>query len=150
MKKLICFFLGIIVAMLISCSLSSTKKILGTWKCDSYEITNMDELIAKVTDQLPDSNRESEKKSMKEEMLKDFSKMKDLTMTFKDDKTYERLSNDGLSIGTWSVSEDGKSLTVKRDSSEVEDKLMILELTDMRLVVTLEIEGQKSKTVFVK
>lgn len=151
MKKLFYFVVAIAVAVIVSCSGGPGKQIVGTWKCDGVEVTNMEEVINQYLAQVPDSLKEAQKKAMEEGMKQNFDKMKGaLSMTFKDDKTFESAMEGKTDKGTWAISEDGKTLTTKQGEPGKEDKLNIDELTANKLVVSGDMGGSKMKMTFVK
>lgn len=150
MKKLFYFVMAIAVAVVVSCSGGPGKQIIGTWKCDNVEITNLDEVINQMLAQVPDSLKETQKKAMEDGMKQQQEAMKALTMTFKDDKTFETAMEGKTDKGTWAISEDGKTLTTKQGEPGKEDKLTIDELVAAKLVVSGDMGGTKMKMTFVK
>lgn len=151
MKKLFYFVMAVAVAIVVSCAGGPGKKLVGTWKCDGVEIANLDEVINQYLASVPDSMKEAQKKVMEEQMKLGWDKMKGaLSMTFKEDKSYESSMEGKTDKGTWALSEDGKSLTVKQEGAQKEDKLAIEELTDNKLVISGDQGGAKTKMVFIK
>ena len=151
MKKLFYFVVAIAVAVVVSCSGGPGKNIVGTWKCDNVEVSNLDEVINQMLAQVPDSMKEAQKAAMESGMKESFDKMKGaLTMTFKDDKTFESAMEGKTDKGTWAISEDGKTLTTTQGEPGKEDKLNIDELTANKLVVSGDMGGTKMKMSFVK
>lgn len=151
MKKLFYFSIVACIAFLVACSGGPAKKIIGTWKCENIEIENLDEAIDKMVAQMPDSLKESTKVQMKEQMKANMDQMKGaLTMTFKEDKSFESAMQGKTDKGTWEISEDGKMLSAKMEGKQGEDKFNIVEFTDAKFVISMEQEGTKTKMTFVK
>ncbi|MBI5218158.1 MAG: DUF4923 family protein [Bacteroidia bacterium] len=151
MKKLFYFVCVLSVALLIACAGGPDKNIIGTWKCDGVEISNLDEVINQTLATVPDSLKEAAKKQAEESYKQSFEKMKGvLTMTFKEDKSYESTFDNKTDKGTWAISEDGKTLTTKMESAGKEEKLNLDELTDNKLVISGDHAGSKMKMSFTK
>lgn len=151
MKKLFYFVMAVAVAIVVSCSGGPSKKLVATWKCDGVEITNLAEVIQQALATVPDSLKEAQKQAMEDGMKQGFEKMKGaLTMTFKDDKTFESAMDGKTDKGTWVLSEDGKTLTTKQGDAGKEDKLNVDELSDSKLIVSGDQGGTKMKMTFIK
>ena len=68
------------------------------------------------------------------------------TITFKEDNTYQVNFGDDVENGTWSVSSDGKTLTITETDGDGEvyvDNLTITSLTSSMLVLTLPTETEE-------
>jgi len=150
MKKLFYFVCVFSVALLISCSSNPSKKIIGTWKCNNAEFENLEETINKALASVPDSLKEIQKKYMTDNIKNMTEEMKHVSMNFKEDKTFESIDDGKSDKGTWSISEDGKTLTTKGDGEGKEAKLNIEELSSSKLVLSIEDEGSKIKLSFQK
>lgn len=150
MKKLFYFVIALSVAVVVACSGGAGKKIVGTWKCENIEVANFDEAINKALAQVPDSMKEATKKQYETAMKANLDEMKSsLTMNFKEDKTFESAIKGKTDKGTYTLSEDGKTLSTKMDGKNVEDKFVVEQL-DAKFVISMEQEGIKTKMTFVK
>lgn len=63
------------------------------------------------------------------------------TINFKDDNTYHMVSPDGNEDGTWSMSEDGNTLTVKFEQET--DNLTVVSLSSSALTLKLPSETEE-------
>lgn len=78
--------------------------------------------------------------AMKEEYKSNFESMKNVTIEYKEDKTYEMVAEGNTEKGTWILSEDGKTLTSKTEGAEGEgDSVTIVELTAEKMIVSSEV-----------
>ncbi|HBX52706.1 MAG: hypothetical protein A2275_00135 [Bacteroidetes bacterium RIFOXYA12_FULL_35_11] len=148
MKKLAYFIVALSIAVIVSCSSGPDKKIVGSWKIDNVEMSNLEEAVNQALAAFPDSMKEAQKEAMMEGMKQGVEAMKGSTMNFKEDKTFESTFQGKTEAGTWAISEDGKILTTKQ--GEKEDKLNVDELTDAKLVVSMDQGGSQIKMTLVK
>ena len=94
--------------------------------------------------------------ALPEEKQKDFSDeqkkaMKGMSMEFKADGTYEMAMNgEAKEKGTWTLSEDGKTITTKEEGKDKEVVANIKEMTADKMVIEMK-EGDKTESfVMVK
>jgi hypothetical protein len=76
----------------------------------------------------------------------DYGDVEASTITFNEDNTYQVNFGDGVENGTWSVSSDGKTLTITEvndDGEDYVDNLTITSLTSSMLVLTLPTETEE-------
>ena len=91
---------------------------------------------------------EEQQKSISEEQKK---VMKGMSMEFKADGTYEMAMNgEAKEKGTWTMSEDGKTVTTKEEGKDKEVVANIKEMTADKMVIEMK-EGDKTESfVMVK
>jgi hypothetical protein len=103
-------------------------------KKNAQAIATLEETKKQIEAQKAQFNAET----LKADILKGYNDMVgNMTFTYNEDKTCESKSFDMVEKGTWSVAEDGKSITIiSEDKSEM--KLMIEELTANKMIMTNE------------
>jgi len=133
MKKLnyiIAFFA--IFAIISGCSNDPSKTIVGSWKLTEI----------KTTEQIADDQKEMYNKMMDE--IKATS-----SFVFKEDNTIETKFAEQVSKGTWEVSKDGKTLTIKDEKGNT-SKATIKELTSTKFSFEEEKNGVVTTLVLEK
>ena len=68
MRKLAYFIVALSIAVIVACSAGPDKKIIGTWKIDNVEMSNLEEAVNQALATLPDSLKEAQKQAMMEGM----------------------------------------------------------------------------------
>lgn len=120
----------------------SKKLIVGTWNLDEVDLSTM-------LEGLPDDEKEMYEAffPMMEEALLS------MKMTFAKDGKYtltaSMMGEDQMELGTWSLSEDGKTLTTKSSDGQ-ENKMTVKELSAKKMVVNSDLDGLSIKMIFVK
>ncbi|WP_299464683.1 lipocalin family protein [uncultured Microscilla sp.] len=91
---------------------------------------------------------EEDQKKISEEQKK---AMKGMSMEFKADGTYEMaLNGEAKEKGTWTMSEDGKTITTKEEGKDKEVIANLKEMTAEKMVIEMK-DGEKTETfVMVK
>jgi len=116
-------------------------------KKEKVQIDALTESIKQLEGQKAQVNPET----VKADMMKNYNDLiGNTTFSFNEDKTYESKSFDMVEKGTWSISEDGKTITtVAEDASET--SMMVDELTANKMVVSSEMPAgdMTVKTKFV-
>jgi hypothetical protein len=94
--------------------------------------------------QMDEANKQKEEltiEKVKEDFTKNFDEMKkEFKMIFNEDKTYENVLEGAK--GTWTISEDGKTLTTK-DENGKEDAIVIDEIAKEKMVLSISnVQGE--------
>lgn len=106
-----------------------------------------DAILAKMVEQATEEEKKAMTDEMKSKMKESFSKG---SMEFKADGTYINTDDKGKEEkGTWTLSEDGKTLTTKKEGSDKEQVIAVKELTADKMVGEMK-NGERTMTVVMK
>ncbi|MBU0765433.1 MAG: lipocalin family protein [Bacteroidetes bacterium] len=138
------------IYLMVACNAGPEKKLIGSWKLDSFQITNIDELVNKSLEAAPDSLKDSLRQA--NQATYEAMQKVEISMNLKEDLTYEMLiaGQTEPEKGTWKISEDGKTFTTKVDGAEVDNPYVVSELTDIKLSCEGEDDGMKMKFSYSK
>lgn len=152
MKKSTLFYSSIILiiaSFFSACNKSTEEKISQKWKFENIEI-QPDPVEMLKSQGVPEEMVEAQRSKFEETISEIVSKS---YLTLNEDGTYERyMGNIGEEnkpeSGSWSVSEDGKTLLVKDDEQEGDhEEIIISELTDSKMILKMQNELQDSGSV---
>ncbi len=128
MQKLSKLILLVIILFMVSCKADNKSLIAKKWKFDVESMKKaMDEEMSKK------SEEEQKQGKAMQEMIVGMLGM--VTMEFKADGSMESGAMGQVTKGTWTLSDDGKTLTTKEEGKD-EQKMNIKEINADKLVFT--------------
>lgn len=141
MKLLNLFLVGVLTLTLIACKGGGKDAIVGTWGVEDIDMSDML------------SGLSEEEKGMYEAFLPMMEEaMKSMEMTFNADGTMETkasmMGQENVDSGTWSLSEDGKTLTTDTDGNK--EDIKVESLDGSKMVLAMENEGSVMKMTMKK
>ena len=127
--------------VVIACSSSPKDKLIGKWQVTAVDASEMLKTIPE------------EQKAFVEKMIPQFEEMmKTIVMTFeKDGKMNTKANMMGKTSdenGTYTLSEDGKELSIKTKGDA--QKMKIESMTDKEMKIEADMDGAKIKMTLVK
>ena len=140
MKLFNVFMVGVLALTMVACK-SGKDNLVGTWGVESVD---MSEMLAGLTE---------EEKAMYESFMPMMEEaFKKMEMTFKADGTMTTKANmmgqESSDEGTWTLSDDGKTLTTTTGGKE--EKIAVEKLTSSELTLAMDAEGMKMKLIMKK
>ena len=140
MKLFNVFMVGVLALTMVACK-SGKDNLVGTWGVESVD---MSEMLAGLTE---------EEKAMYESFMPMMEEaLKTMEMTFKADGTMTTKANmmgqESSDEGTWTLSDDGKTLTTTTGGKE--EKIAVEKLTSSELTLAMDAEGMKMKLIMKK
>ena len=120
------------ISFLFSCTKSPSELIVGEWKISDI----------KTSEEIPEDQKEMYKQIM-DDMISSTK------IVFKKDGVYEQSIAEEANDGTWTISEDGKTLTLI-DENGKKEPATIVELTENKLVVVNELDQTKNTITWEK
>lgn len=136
MKKTLYFVMAACIVLLAACAGSPKDNMVGTWKI--ADITVDGELSEEETKMM-----DAMKEMMVGKMEMTFDAEGNFTSKqpnpFKEGEVKE-------TKGTWTISEDGKTLKTKEEGSDKEEEIKLSELTGSKMVMVNE-EGEKTMSM---
>ncbi|NJO89154.1 MAG: lipocalin family protein [Chloroflexia bacterium] len=122
----------VIVMFFASCSQKPSEMILGEWKITDIQ----------SSEAIPEELAEIHRQTI-EEMIASSK------LTIKADGTFENNISETSSSGKWALSEDAKTLTMTYEGGS-EEVSKVDELTETKLVVSIEVNEAKNTIVYEK
>lgn len=121
-----------LISFLFSCGQKPDEMIVGEWKIAEISSTN----------EIPEELKEAHKQSL-DEMKESY------LLVIKADSTFEHTISETTNVGKWNLSPDAKVLTLTYDNG-VNEISNIIELSDMKLVTSVEFNDSKNTITFEK
>lgn len=136
MKLLNLFMVGALALALVACKGSGKDALIGSW---GVEDVDMSEMLNGLSD---------EEKAMYEAFLPMMQEaFKSMEFTFNADGTMETkasmMGQDNNTKGTWTLSDDGKTLTTESEGKKEEIKVESLSSSEM--VLAMNVDGTNMK-----
>ena len=122
----------------------ASSDLIGTWNIDNSTVSVTVGGVDLVTYLMDAMELTQEEAEFMAGFFTDFGSMSG-TVTFNDDNTYQaKMVGEEVENGTWSISSDGKTLSLKEsgDSEDSADNLTIITLTPSNLVIALPAESE--------
>ncbi len=150
MKKFVFSALAVVFAMFLmtSCNKDVEKEIVGKWKIEKADISNLEELVVELAESfgLGEAEVEEMKKEMQEDMSSEFIGS---TIEFVEDHTFKSPDSEGK----WTYNKEENKIKVEENGVKYDlivDKLsgntldltMIMEDSGMEIKVTMSLSRQ--------
>lgn len=133
MKKIALSAFAVLFGMLLltSCGKDVEKQVVGKWKIETADLSNLEELVKTMAEQfgMAPEDLEDMKKELKDGMAGEFVGE---TIEFKEDKT---VSLGGEDEGTWAYDKEKNTITITQGDDKF--NLEITDLSDKKFVTNM-------------